>query len=225
MARQETIPYLASEWDRLMDICKVPPGKGRLHTFAQLVTAYTEPHRHYHNLEHIRWMLDLLFDVELVDPFIGTICLRLATWYHDVVYDPRSSENESRSAVVARLSLGELEISDSIIARVSGLILMTKNHVAPPQDAEADLFLDADLGIIGADAESYAQYASAIRKEYDWVPERQFYEGRRTVLQRFQDRYRIFRASWPERFSEERARTNIAAEIAQIDEILRTLPS
>src|ERR1043165_7022793 len=118
MVTQEQQAKLADEWSRLMRALNVPSD---LHwrAFAQIVTAYSEPHRHYHTLDHIVWMLHQLFiEVKYSTPFPEPEwkMLELATWYHDVVYDPRSEENESRSAEVARNSLYELGLSEDRFA-------------------------------------------------------------------------------------------------------------
>jgi predicted metal-dependent HD superfamily phosphohydrolase len=225
MADEKRNAALSEEWHELMYACNVPHTQGSLHAFAQLMAAYSERHRHYHNLDHIFWMLNLIFDIAYVDPFLLTRNIRLATWYHDVVYDPRGSENEARSAEVAAASLARLGISQETVTRVCDLILMTKEHIGPADDSEAGLFIDADLGILGTDPKEYAEYASGIRKEYGSLADHEFYEGRRKVLQRFQARRRIFRSDWYDRYSESQARANLAAEIAQIDAFLRMLPS
>jgi predicted metal-dependent HD superfamily phosphohydrolase len=224
MATQDQQTGFAELWGRLMDFFKVPRNL-HCHVFAQLVAAYSEPHRHYHNLDHIDWMLNLLhLDVMYSTPFPNPEwkVLELASWFHDVVYDPRSSENESRSAEVARNSLRELDLSTDLIARVSELIMMTKDHQAPPMDFDALLFLDLDLSILASVPKKYEEYARAIRKEYAWVGDREFYLGRRKVLQVFLERT-VFRTDWF-RPKEPDARLNIHREIAQIDEILRNLP-
>ena len=213
---QQTV--LAESWERLMDCFNLPSGPARRQAFAQLECAYGEPHRHYHNLEHIAWMLDICGSVRFDTKEIEL--LELATWYHDAVYDTHSGENESKSAEAARKSLRELGLGMDRIARVSELILMTKHHQAPAEDAAALHFLDMDLSILQASPAVYAEYAKAIRQEYAWVADRDFYQGRRQVLLTFLQRPMIFHT---ERFraGEKQARANIAAEIARLEELLK----
>jgi predicted metal-dependent HD superfamily phosphohydrolase len=209
---------LAESWNQLMDTLRVDPGSLRLNAFAQLVAAYSESHRYWHNLDHIE---SLLADLKL--PRHGLhdelASVELAVWYHDVVYDPRGSENESCSAEVATNSLRELDIDEYRIARVCELVRMTKDHQASQDDRVAQLFLDADMSILGTNPVLYAEYAEDIRKEYAWVPDREFHLGRRAVLLGFLHRPTIFRTDWFKQW-EAAARANIAAEVARLDERL-----
>jgi predicted metal-dependent HD superfamily phosphohydrolase len=212
---------LADEWNRLMDSLNVPRENGRLRCFEELRAAYSESHRYWHNLDHID---SLLAEIGLPSHRLkGALAtLELAVWYHDVVYDTHRVDNEARSAEVARNALVELDIDRNLIERVCDLILMTRDHQAPVDDTEAQLFLDADMSILGTNSVLYQEYAADIRKEYAWIPDHVFYPGRRTVLGGFLSRPTIFRTEWFKQW-ESAARMNIAAEIAQIDETLRTL--
>lgn len=235
MTHQERDSALADEWHRLMDACGVPRSAKTEAALARLMTAYSEPHRYYHNLDHIFWMLNLIALREKADPTLQTASIRLATWYHDVVYDTLSTENETRSAEVAEEVLtgfgfpngGPDEWGNNLglVGEVSFLIWGTQGHSRGGDWKEGDVFLDADLSILGTDPTTYTAYASAIRKEYGWVAEYDYCHGRRKVLQGFLDREKIFCNDWPGYYTEKQARANIAAEIAQIDENLRTMPS
>src|SRR5438128_2275218 len=111
-------------WDVLMDECNAQFSP-RARALARLVAAYCEPHRHYHNLQHIMEMLDRMPWLQ-VRKKPDTILVELATWYHDIVYDPRSAENEARSADLASEALRELGLNEHQISWVCGLIMMTK---------------------------------------------------------------------------------------------------
>ncbi len=226
MSTPNHLPWLSHEWNRLMDECKAPLGEARLWLFGQIVTAYSEPHRYYHNLDHIHAMFyDLMVNVTWGLPFCEEFAsIELAIWFHDVVYDSHSSDNESRSAEVATRSLQTLALNDKLIRRVCELILMTKDHLARCPMWDTLLFLDLDLSILGSAQPQYQRYADAIRKEYAWVPERDYCLARQRLLQRFLQQAPIFRSDWFKHL-EPNARLNLHTEIAQLDETLRTLPS
>jgi predicted metal-dependent HD superfamily phosphohydrolase len=92
------------------------------------------------------------------------------------------------------------------------LIRKTKTHDAG-DDADAQVLIDADLAILGADEPAYRTYAEQIRQEYAWVPEPEYWIGRRRVLQKFLDRPRIYHIL---SHLEAAARHNLAAEIARL---------
>ena len=62
-----------------------------------VIDQYLEPHRHYHNINHISNMLSNVhvYNLSAVDK----IKLHMAILYHDIVYDPESNVNEENSAL------------------------------------------------------------------------------------------------------------------------------
>ncbi|WP_216321220.1 HD domain-containing protein [Deinococcus aestuarii] len=172
---------------------------------------YTEPHRAYHNADHVRAMLDALASRGLLTPVLS-----LAAWGHDLVYDPRAEGNEERSAEVFGGWLREQGAPPELEADVRTLILATR-HVAPPTTRNEALLVDADLSILGADSQTFAAYDAAIRQEYSFVPEEAYRSGRARVLRSFLDRERIFSTS---EFAglELQARTNLTATLEHLQE-------
>lgn len=181
--------------------------------FIKIIAAYAAAGRRYHTVDHLAHMFAIL---EPYRPETDWPPLALAVFYHDYVYDSRRADNEEQSADAAVQALSGA--GHALIARVRELILFTKSHHAPDDDKDAWLFLDADLSILASDR--YDEYRRHVREEYAWVPERDFLTGRRAVLSTFLEREKIFRRLTD---FENRARANLAAEIAQIDERLRQL--
>ncbi|WP_153505985.1 HD domain-containing protein [Cumulibacter manganitolerans] len=177
--------------------------------WASLIDRWSEPHRAYHTLEHLLLMLELLAahgaDAETM----------LAAWYHDAVYDPRSSTNEADSAALAARALGELGLG-RLAERVSGLVLRTAGHDGEDLDEQTALLLDADLAILGQPPAIYLRYVEGVRREYAHVPDAEFRTARSAVMAGFLDRGRIYRTA---AFAalEPAARANIAAELALYD--------
>jgi predicted metal-dependent HD superfamily phosphohydrolase len=169
---------------------------------------YAGPGRFFHTLDHVR---DVLDTVESLGSHTRNLnAVKLAAWLHDVIYDSRASDNEERSADFAQRLCEELSIPEGRI--VASLILKTKTHDSG-EDADAQVLLDADLAILGASEAVYRGYAKQIRQEYAWVPEADYCQGRRRVLENFLNRPRIFH--FLSRL-EDPARRNIAAEISRL---------
>lgn len=152
--------------------------KSQQHYFS-LFNAYAQSHRVYHNFQHIIACLEHFDQVrgELSEP----LAVELAIWFHDVVYQPTSSHNETNSAEYARRCLQDLNVPASIQQRVCELILLTR-HPSQPQNNDDALLLDIDLAILGAPRNLYAAYESWIRKEYRFIPGFLFRPARRKLL-------------------------------------------
>jgi predicted metal-dependent HD superfamily phosphohydrolase len=148
--------------------------------WAAVVAAWSEPHRRYHDLGHLAAVLGLVGELEAaaVDP----AAVRLAAWYHDVVYDPTRDDNEEVSAGRARAGLRGLVDGDRV-AEVERLVLLTAGHDPADDDANGAVLCDADLAVLASPAEAYAAYASAVREEYGHLPDDVFTAGRIAVLE------------------------------------------
>src|SRR5687767_2691608 len=94
--------------------------------FERLVQAYTEPQRAYHTLEHIHDCLARFGEASMLAEH--PVEVETALWLHDVVYDPRASDNEERSADWAEHILREGGVPDVVIARIRAMILATKHQ-------------------------------------------------------------------------------------------------
>ena len=68
----------------------------------RLVRAYGEPQRAYHSLQHLEECLSVFDEAKgfMQQPDL----IEMALWFHDAVYDPKSSENEALSAAMALVS-------------------------------------------------------------------------------------------------------------------------
>jgi predicted metal-dependent HD superfamily phosphohydrolase len=154
-----------------------------------LVSRYSEPQRHYHNLSHIAECLveyDAAREIA-VDP----VTVELAIWFHDAVYDSQASDNEERSAALARERLAPAERGVELSGVVAALILATKTH-EPSAHPDAALLVDVDLSILGQPEGRFSSYELQIRREYAWVPDQTFAAKRAEILGRFLARDRIY---------------------------------
>src|SRR4051794_21640100 len=188
----------------------------------ELVHAYAAPERHYHNLAHIEAMLGLMRSYEhaLSDPQ----SVEIAIWFHDVIYDTRRHDNEEKSAELAASRLSGL-LSPDRIALIARMIRATAGHHVPDgfddrQQRDCALFLDTDLSILGSTPDLFTAYEDAVRREYGWVPDALWREGRRKVLQGFLDRPAIYMSPQFRTSHEAAARTNLARSLERLLERL-----
>jgi predicted metal-dependent HD superfamily phosphohydrolase len=209
MISPERLELLQGSWVRLVARYGVEPVDA-YPPFDLLVAAHSEPHRHYHTLEHLGEMFKVIG--KLADLVADPAPLFLATWFHDAVYDPRATDNEARSADLAVRQLSALNLPAETITTVERLIRATQHSEPGPEDPATMVILDADLSILGAEEKRYRRYADAIRREYDFVPEADYREGRRRILTAFLERPRIYRTQRMFEVGEEAARRNLKAE-------------
>jgi hypothetical protein len=114
--------------------------------YARLASAYAEPHRHYHNQQHIVECLagfDQARHLAKQSPAV-----EFALWFHYAVYDPRASDNEERSVELAACCLEDAGLPITVINSVRKLVMATKRHEAEPDSDEA-VTVDVDLSILG----------------------------------------------------------------------------
>jgi predicted metal-dependent HD superfamily phosphohydrolase len=199
---------LARRWAALVRACGVAPATAAPHLDA-LLAAYREPHRAYHGVEHLAHVFTELDGVPLWDPAV-----EWATWYHDAVYRPGRRDNERRSGALARATLERLGL-ERLAPRVVQLIEATRTHETGNDDLAAQLFLDADMAILGADPATYERYALAIRREHRLIPAFMFARGRRAFVRDVLARLSIFMTDHFAKRYERRARKNLQNELAQ----------
>lgn len=185
---------------------------------ADLEARHGEPERHYHDWSHVRALLghfaaarDLVADPQAV---------LYAILFHDAVYDPRAKDNERQSA--ALLVAAKPPVDAETLALARRMIEATEGHVLPDDLtgtalADCALFLDMDLGILGADPARFAIYEDQIRREYAHVPEADFRKGRAAVLRHFGARERLYFSAWGRERFEAQARANIARSLAALE--------
>lgn len=179
--------------------------------WSALVAAWSEPHRSYHDLRHLAAVLGLVGG--LADAADDPAAVRLAAWYHDVVYDPQRNDNEAVSAGRAKAGLRGL-VTDERVAEVERLVLLTATHEPADDDANGAVLCDADLAVLAGPPDAYAGYASAVRAEFGHLSDEQFTAGRIAVLERLLDLPRLYRVPTVAADWEPRARANLAAELA-----------
>lgn len=179
----------------------------------KITAAYTWNDRHYHTLQHLEYLLDQLdyCGAEISD----RSAVLFALYYHDIVYDTLSSDNEAKSAVAARKAMESLSVAESIIDKTTAIILATQHHEAS-EDHDTNLLTDADLSILGADEAHYEQYRKQVRSEYSMYPDAIYGPGRRKVLEHFLGMEHIYKTDLFAARYETPARYNLQQELDQL---------
>ena len=174
----------------------------------EIKTAHSEPTRHYHTLKHLEHIYKEFQELEL------TALLEFAIFYHDIVYDASSNDNEEKSALISKQRLIALNVPTKLNEKVFQLIIETKSHKASCRENE--LFLDADLSILGSSERLYEKYTQQVRKEYEIYDDATYFTGRKKVLKSFLKKDRIYESVYFYTRYEQQARSNIEWEIKKL---------
>jgi len=116
---------LRDRWSMLCERVNIAVGVGEL--FEELFTAYSEPHRRYHNLSHIDSCLSI-FDTNRQYASNRDL-IEISIWFHDVVYDVQRKDNEVKSAHYATDKLRSYGLNDADLGAIYGLILATDHRL------------------------------------------------------------------------------------------------
>jgi predicted metal-dependent HD superfamily phosphohydrolase len=203
---------LATHWHQLTAPL-LPDAARRDAMLHQLTEAYTASGRHYHNLRHVEVLLNAV--QQQADSVQDMPVVQLAVWFHDAVYNSLRDDNETRSAELALKFLAETTLPSDRQQRVAFLIERTKDHTQPqpPDDSDLHLFLDADLGILGAPEAAYWEYARQVRQEYRLVPDILYRRGRRKVLEKLFHTPVLYQTETYRTRLDAAARRNLQAEL------------
>ena len=136
----------------------------------------------------------------------------LAAWFHDGVYDG-GPEAEQRSAAWAAEAL-PAHVEQDVVDEVVRLVRLTEHHRPADADRNGCVLSDADLAILAAPEERYADYTAAVRAEYSHVPDAEFRAGRAAILRDLAAKPHLFHTAHARAHWEEPARANLASELA-----------
>ena len=194
-------------WHQLMERWSAPQHDD---VYAQLESAYAEPHRHYHTGQHIADCLEQ-FDMAC-DLTTAPEEVELALWFHDAIYRPTFSKNELRSAEWARRFLRSVGGDETRSQRVFDHIMATQ-HGAGTLSGDTAVVVDIDLSILGRETSEYDVYERAICEEYKWVPGPLYRKKRAEILESFLERPAIYETRHFHETYEESARENLRRAI------------
>lgn len=181
----------------------------------RLAAAYAEPHRGYHDTRHLLEVLGNLERLMAEHPLSPAErdAVVLAAWFHDAVYDG-SRDDEERSAAWAEDALTAAGAPVALVADVARLVRLTAEHRPTADDLLGQLLSDADLAVLAAGPDRYAEYVRGVRAEYAELDEVTFRTGRERVLGALLEKPTLFHTGSARAMWEDAARRNVARELS-----------
>lgn len=181
--------------------------------YSQLIERYSEPHRHYHTVQHLDECFAWLPKTRPLSLYHHEI--ELALWFHDAIYDVKRQDNEQKSAQWAKAAALRAGLSALTAERVFDLVMATR-HSVQPERVDAKILVDIDLSILGSPSERFDEYEQQVREEYAWVPWLLFRRKRRQILEEFIARPRIFNTDFFVESHEAQARSNLRRSLEKL---------
>lgn len=184
--------------------------------FDDVVKRYSVRSRYYHNMMHIMGMASLW------DTFKDSLEKQdevfLAIIYHDIVYNPKRSDNEQKSAeFFLKKVVPLIKISQESYLNIFALILATKHNDEFDKiintNKDMQYLLDFDLETLGTrHKDTYEWYRTGVRKEYKMYSDEQYKTGRKAALESFLKRKQLYFTKDFKKI-EKNARKNLQNEI------------
>jgi predicted metal-dependent HD superfamily phosphohydrolase len=198
-------------WQRHLGVSPVA-----IEWFDTVLGAYRAEGRHYHGVRHVAWVVrhvEALAADHPVDDLDGTVA---AAFFHDAVYEPTRDDNEAESAAMVERAVREIGWSERACRHVADLVMATARHDVEGVDRDTAVLLAADLAVLAAEPSRYADYATAVRREYAHIDDGGWRVGRAAVLRTLLARSRLFAAELELDEWERRARANLTSELASL---------
>ena len=181
--------------------------------WSEIITAYQQRERFYHNLNHILDLVTLAkhYQAEIED----FDSLLFSLFYHDIIYQVKQNNNEIESAKLAAHRLSSLNYPEDKISKCYRQIISTQSHRLS-QESDTNYLLDLDLSILGEERSKYREYSQNIRQEYGMYSEQVYNQGRRQFLERLLNRNFIYKTKLFRDRHEQRARENLSWELEKL---------
>ena len=105
-----------------------------LETYEDIIRRWNEPHRFYHNIDHLNYLIKLFEQLYADDKIDGNLLNKLiiVAFFHDVIYDPSKTNNEEKSIEYFVNNCGvTIVASEEFKKEISGVIMDTKGRTKP----------------------------------------------------------------------------------------------
>jgi len=190
------------------------PLSGSIDLRDQLLAAYADESRGYHDTRHLTEVLNRLDELAAAGTPYDAATVVLAAWFHDAVYDGER-DAEERSATWAEDALPG-SVPAEVVEEVARLVRLTETHRPTDDDPNGCALSDADLAILAAPAERYAAYTAAVRREYAHLDDDVFRDGRAQVLASLAEKEHLFHTAYAREHWEAAARANLERELTEL---------
>jgi len=153
--------------------------------YNDIIRCWNEPHRFYHNLDHLNYLLEYFHNMYMNSEITMEEMTRLmvVAFFHDVVYDSKANDNESKSvAYFLEKSKERGYFKDEFIDQVCQMIMDTKERTEPTEKL-SKIFWTADNSILGLPVNKLIEIEHKIFQEYQWAPYPKYKEGRISFLE------------------------------------------
>ena len=192
-----------------------------------LISRWNAKGRILHNTRHLIKTLARIDEIASTahDPDV----LRVALWYQGAVLNrsfdvfqrgTNSDEQEFSALYHARSRMEALGVSEDVISRVQELMMALFTHRADPSDMDAQVLIDADLGMLAASPQDFKRFRESLREECPDLCDMDYVRARRLAIKKILAREQIFHSplalAW-----EESARANLEAESAKLARVLK----
>lgn len=188
---------------------------------ALLTTLLTQPHRYYHNINHINDCLSeleqFLRDDVKQSMYGYVICVEYAIWYHDVVYNPYSLINEEESARLFKTyhHSANKQLPSNAKQYISDAIIATASHTKRLKDLStaSKVLLDIDLAGLGKPVHIFAKNSYNLRKEYYNSTDLELVQGRLNFFKTLNKRETFYYTDYFHDKYHEQSKENVENEI------------
>lgn len=152
---------------------------------ATLLEKWNEPHRHYHNQEHLDSLLQQIErdrDKMTAQEYEQLV---LTALFHDIVYDVLRNDNEEQSAAYFLSVCGEKDAQP--VREIYDAIIATKTH--EPVNGIAAVFNRYDMSIVEGSLDELLRWEEGIYQEYKVFGKDVYQKGRLQFLSSLPEKY------------------------------------
>ena len=182
----------------------------------EILEHYTKKWKYYHNLNHIYSFVELFEKYNNNKQNYKSEFL-ISIFFHDIIYIPSRNDNEDESMNLFNKFYSETNPKNLNKEKVIEFISETKNHTLNiiHNNEELNYFLDMDMHILSE--ENWEDYENKIRKEYPYLSEIEYKNGRIKFLQSCLNKEKIYRTKIFYDAFEQKARSNIKKIIEKLN--------